>query len=104
MPSSENKTATLEEAAHIITHFEELFNTLLENYTAYQQHIAQLTKENALLKSQVQDAQHSPDSFIQSNKTTQSVSSFDAWEQQLMQQINVCIKDIDFCLTYFEQT
>lgn len=79
-----------------IDRFEKLLRQLLASYTEYQKQIITLTEENKRLKHLLEASK--------SNLSTTPKNTPVSLDQDLVQQINKYIKEIDLCLTYFEQT
>ncbi|WP_243017936.1 MULTISPECIES: hypothetical protein [Candidatus Cardinium] len=79
-----------------IERFEKLLRQLLASYAECQKQIITLTEENKKLKHLLETSK--------SNLSTTPKNTLVALDQDLVRQINHYIKEIDLCLTYFEQT
>ncbi|TSJ80922.1 MAG: hypothetical protein NMK33_05835 [Candidatus Cardinium sp.] len=81
----------------IIERFENMLMQLLQAHSDYQKQIMQLTEENKKLKSLLEGSKISPSRSTAANHKAAPLA------HHLVDQLNKYIKEIDLCLTYFEQ-
>ncbi len=102
MPLSADKDPQGKETL-VFQRFETLLMQLLQRHTRDQKQIKQLMQENQLLKEGLQ-----PYKALGTAQTTGSSTQrkhlLSTYNDALIQEINFYIKEIDHCLSYFEQT
>ncbi|MGI2298996.1 hypothetical protein ACRRVB_04450 [Candidatus Cardinium hertigii] len=80
----------------IIARFEKTVAKLLQVHANYQKQIVHLTEENQTLKSLLEASKRTADAPTANHNSPPS-------GHHLVHRINQYIKEIDFCLAYFEQ-
>ncbi|HLP34979.1 MAG TPA: hypothetical protein VK133_03225 [Amoebophilaceae bacterium] len=102
MPLSEDKDPQSKEML-AFQRFETLLMQLLQRHTSDQKQIKQLICENQLLKERLQPYKELGTAQTTGSSMQQKQLS-STCNDALIQEINFYIKEIDACLSYFEQT